>query len=76
LPSIPALARLVGAAGLELTLGLRKPPGRLRRLSGPAVYRIRLLATVDEDLPDRGRAVQALNCSLAGEDLRQDPGTT
>ena len=34
-PSIPALARLVGAAGFELTLGLRRPPGRLRRLSGP-----------------------------------------
>jgi uncharacterized protein with HEPN domain len=35
-----------------------------------------LQATVDEDLPDLERAVQALNCSLAGEDLPQDPGTS
>ena len=35
-----------------------------------------LAATVDEDLPDLERAVQALNCSLAGEDLPQDPGTS
>lgn len=40
-PSIPALARLVGAAGFELTLGLRCPPGRLRRLSGPVGRRVR-----------------------------------
>jgi predicted nucleotidyltransferase/DNA-binding XRE family transcriptional regulator len=40
-PSIPALARLVDAAGLELTLGLRKPPGRLRRLTGPVGRRVR-----------------------------------
>ena len=41
-PSIPALARLVDAAGLELTMGLRKPPGRLRRLTGPVGRRVRL----------------------------------
>ena len=40
-PSIPALARLVGAAGFELTLGLRRPPGRLRRLAGPVGRRVR-----------------------------------
>ena len=40
-PSIPALARLVNATGFELTLGLRKPPGRLRRLSGPVGRRVR-----------------------------------
>jgi uncharacterized protein len=40
-PSIPALARLVDAAGFELTLGLRRPPGRLRRLSGPVGRRVR-----------------------------------
>ena len=40
-PSIPALARLVDAAGLELTLGLQRPPGRLRRLSGPVGRRVR-----------------------------------
>ena len=40
-PSIPALARLVDAAGFELTLGLRQPPGRLRRLSGPVGRRVR-----------------------------------
>jgi transcriptional regulator with XRE-family HTH domain len=31
-PSLPALARLVDAAGFELALGLRRPPGRLCRL--------------------------------------------
>jgi transcriptional regulator with XRE-family HTH domain len=31
-PSVPALARLVGPAGFELALGLRRPPGRLCRL--------------------------------------------
>ena len=40
-PSIPALTRLVGAAGFELTLSLRRPPGRLRRLSGPVGRRVR-----------------------------------
>jgi uncharacterized protein len=40
-PSIPALARLVDAAGFELTLGLRRPPGYLRRLSGPVGRRVR-----------------------------------
>jgi uncharacterized protein len=40
-PSIPALARLIGAAGFELTLGLRRQPGRLRRLSGPVGRRVR-----------------------------------
>jgi uncharacterized protein len=40
-PSIPALARLIDAAGFELTLGMRRPPGRLRRLSGPVGRRVR-----------------------------------
>jgi uncharacterized protein len=40
-PSLPALTRLVDAAGFELTLGLRRPPGRLRRLSGPVGRRVR-----------------------------------
>ena len=39
-PSIPALARLIDAAGFELTLGLRRPPGRLGRLSGPVGRRV------------------------------------
>ncbi len=33
-PSLPTLARLIDAAGFEMTLGLRRPPGRLPRLSG------------------------------------------
>lgn len=37
----PALARLIEAAGFELTLGTRRPPGRLRRLSGPVGRRVR-----------------------------------
>lgn len=40
-PSIPALARLIEAAGSELTLGLRQQPGRLRQLSGPVGHRVR-----------------------------------
>jgi hypothetical protein len=40
-PSIPALARLIEAAGFELTLGVRRPPGGLRRLSGPVGRRVR-----------------------------------
>ena len=40
-PSLPALARLVDAAGFELALGLRRPPSRLRRLSGPVGRRVR-----------------------------------
>jgi hypothetical protein len=37
-PSLPTLARLIDAAGFELTLGLRRPP---RRLSGPVGRRVR-----------------------------------
>lgn len=40
-PSIPALARLIEAAGFELSLGLRRQPGRLRQLSGPVGRRVR-----------------------------------
>jgi predicted nucleotidyltransferase/DNA-binding XRE family transcriptional regulator len=40
-PSIPVLARLIEAAGFELTLGLRRQPSRLRRLSGPVGRRVR-----------------------------------
>lgn len=40
-PSLPALARLLDAAGFELTLGLQRPPARLRRLSGPVGRRVR-----------------------------------
>jgi uncharacterized protein len=40
-PSIPALARLIEAADFELTLGVRRPPGRPRRLSGPVGRRVR-----------------------------------
>ena len=40
-PSIPALARLIDAAGFELALGLRRQPARLRRLTGPVGRRVR-----------------------------------
>ncbi|MGO9218237.1 MAG: hypothetical protein ACLP5E_10795 [Streptosporangiaceae bacterium] len=40
-PSIPALARLIDAAGFELTLGLRRSSGPLRRMSGPVGRRVR-----------------------------------
>ena len=40
-PSLPALARLIDAAGFELTLGLRRQPSRLRRLSGPVGRQVR-----------------------------------
>jgi hypothetical protein len=38
--SVPALARLIEAADFELTLGVRRRPGRLRRLPGPAGRRV------------------------------------
>jgi predicted nucleotidyltransferase/DNA-binding XRE family transcriptional regulator len=40
-PSIPALTRLIDATGFELTLGLRRQPGRLLRLTGPVGRRVR-----------------------------------
>jgi uncharacterized protein len=40
-PSVPALARLIEAAGFELTMELRRQPNRLRRLSGPVGRRVR-----------------------------------
>jgi uncharacterized protein len=40
-PSLPTLTRLVDAAGFELTVGLRRPPDPLRRLSGPVGRRVR-----------------------------------
>jgi hypothetical protein len=40
-PSLPALVRLIDAAAFELTLGLRRQPDRLRRLSGPVGRRWR-----------------------------------
>lgn len=40
-PSIPALARLIEAAGFELTLGIRRQPRRLNRLTGPVGRRVR-----------------------------------
>ena len=40
-PAMPALAALVDAAGYELVTGLRRSPGRLRRLSGPVGRRVR-----------------------------------
>jgi uncharacterized protein len=40
-PSLPALARLIEAAGFELTLQLRRQPNDLRRLSGPVGRRVR-----------------------------------
>ena len=40
-PSIPALTRLIEAAGFQLMLGLRRQPGRLRGLSGPVGRRVR-----------------------------------
>jgi uncharacterized protein len=40
-PSIPALTALVDAAGYELTLGLRRQPRRLWRLSGPVGRQVR-----------------------------------
>jgi predicted nucleotidyltransferase/DNA-binding XRE family transcriptional regulator len=40
-PAVPALAKLVDAAGYDLALGLRRQPGRLSRLSGPVGRRVR-----------------------------------
>ena len=38
---LPVLARLIDAAGFDMTLGLRRQPGRLRQLSGPVGRRVR-----------------------------------
>jgi predicted nucleotidyltransferase len=40
-PSLPALARLVEAAGYELVLRMRRQPRRLARLKGPVGVRVR-----------------------------------
>jgi predicted nucleotidyltransferase/DNA-binding XRE family transcriptional regulator len=40
-PSLPALTALIDAAGHELVMSLRRPPGRLRRLTGPVGRRVR-----------------------------------
>jgi predicted nucleotidyltransferase/DNA-binding XRE family transcriptional regulator len=40
-PALPTLAALVEAAGYELTVGLRRQPRRLARLSGPVGRRVR-----------------------------------
>jgi predicted nucleotidyltransferase/DNA-binding XRE family transcriptional regulator len=40
-PALPTLAALVGATGYELVVGLRRPRGRLARLSGPVGRRVR-----------------------------------
>lgn len=40
-PSLPTLAALIEAAGFELTTGIRRPPRRLSRLSGPVGRRLR-----------------------------------
>ena len=40
-PSIWQLPRAVRAAGCDLTVSLRRPPARLRRLSGPVGRRVR-----------------------------------
>jgi predicted nucleotidyltransferase len=39
-PSLPTLARLVAATGLELAIGLRKPVPARARLSGPLGRRV------------------------------------
>jgi len=40
-PALATLATLVDATGYELTVGLRRQPRRLRRLSGPVGRRVR-----------------------------------
>lgn len=40
-PSVPTLAALVEAAGYELEVGVREPPGNLGRLTGPVGRRVR-----------------------------------
>ena len=40
-PSLPTLTALIDATGYELTVGIRRPPRRLGRLSGPVGRRLR-----------------------------------
>ena len=66
-PSIPAPARLIEAAGFELTLGVRRMRDHLAHRYFDTAHAI-LQATVAEDLPDLERAVVALNRSLSDQD--------
>jgi uncharacterized protein len=40
-PSLPTLAALIAATGFELATTVRRPPGRLKMLSGPVGQRVR-----------------------------------
>lgn len=40
-PSLPTLAALIDAAGYELEVRVREPPGKLGRLTGPVGRRVR-----------------------------------
>ncbi|HUB41089.1 MAG TPA: helix-turn-helix domain-containing protein [Streptosporangiaceae bacterium] len=40
-PAVPTLAALIEAAGFELAMSVRRPPGRLKKLSGPVGQRVR-----------------------------------
>ena len=70
-PSIPALARLVDATGFELTIGLRRPPGRLRRLSGPVGRRVRRHR---KDLVEVAAAQGVSNLRVFGSVARGEDG--
>lgn len=70
-PSVPALAALIDAAGYELTLGLRRQPPRLRRLSGPVGRRVRRYR---HDLITAATARGAQNLRVFGSVARGEEG--
>jgi predicted nucleotidyltransferase len=66
-PALATLATLVDAAGYELTVGLRRQPRRLRRLSGPVGRRVRRRR---RDLGDAAAAHGVLNLRVFGSVAR------
>jgi predicted nucleotidyltransferase/DNA-binding XRE family transcriptional regulator len=66
-PALATLATLVDATGYELTVGLRRQPRRLRRLSGPVGRRVRRRR---RDLVDAAAAHGVLNLRVFGSVAR------
>jgi uncharacterized protein len=66
-PSVPALSRLVAAAGYELALDAQRPPRRLARLTGPVGARVR---AHHDELVDAAAAHGVSNLAVFGSVAR------
>ena len=74
-PSLPALARLIDAAGFELTLGLRRWPGLLRGLSGPWAAGSAATGKISSPRPQRMGSATC-GCSAAWPAAKTAPTVT